>query len=748
VPRVIIGSPLFNHAKDFREAIESILGQTFSDFALVLVDDCSTDDTPAIANEYAALDPRVTYVRNARRLGLVDNARRAFDVARERYPDAELFAWASDHDLWHPRWLQELVDTLDSHPEVVLAYPLNRRIGPSGEVLARRPWAFDTFGISDSWKRLSLSIRQMSAGNMVYGLYRVPLLARAGVYRRVLVPDRLLMTELAVYGQFKQVPQVLWFRRWYGRIFSLGRQRRSFFPGGRPLYMYAPWWVSHGVSLFWTFGVEQRGLPTVTRTTGAILGLKYLVFSGLFHGWQQLRAVRIDLLERLGRLRPHERRLRLMAREVHRRGVVDWTGSHLKPYVGAKARRRALSKVKRSARYVSSEAVRVPGFALLGMLRAIPVVRKRVVPSLLKHELDQVPAAPIVAGMNRDLERIRKSVRPILMGPWISEVGFEVLYWIPFLNWAIKAFELQQRRLIVVSRGGAGLWYEHLTTEYVDVFDLFTVEEYRARNAERWTDGGNQKQFSVTAMEREIVERATRKLGMGAVELLHPSIMYRLFQFFWFEKASVRLLTKHTEYRRLDAPAQGGHRESTGPAPDAAVLEVLPREYVAVRFYFRPSFPDTPANRRLAGDTIRSLSRDVAVVLLNTGLRLDDHEDLDMAGGKGVYRVDHLMTASRNLEIQTRIISRARAFVGTYGGLTYLAPLYGVPSVGFYSQASELIPAHLDIGWRLGRSMDAPITALHVRSAGALRMLLGMADATADARAHVQGLGAASAGPR
>ena len=56
MPRVIIGSPLFNHAKDFREAIESILGQTFTDFALVLVDDCSTDETPAIAREYAALD--------------------------------------------------------------------------------------------------------------------------------------------------------------------------------------------------------------------------------------------------------------------------------------------------------------------------------------------------------------------------------------------------------------------------------------------------------------------------------------------------------------------------------------------------------------------------------------------------------------------------------------------------------------------------------------------------------------------
>ena len=192
MPRVIIGSPLFNHAKDFPEAIESILNQTYTDFALVLVDDCSTDATPDIAREYVALDARVSYRRNTERLGLIGNSHESFNAARARHPDAEYFAWASDHDLWHPRWLQQLVDTLDAHPEVVLAYPLNRRIGPSGEILRRKPWSFDTFGMTGTWSRLRLGIRKMSAGNMVYGLYRIGALEKAGVYRRVLVPDRLL----------------------------------------------------------------------------------------------------------------------------------------------------------------------------------------------------------------------------------------------------------------------------------------------------------------------------------------------------------------------------------------------------------------------------------------------------------------------------------------------------------------------------------------------------------------------------
>jgi len=311
MPRVIIGSLLFNHAAHFREAIESILGQTFTDFALVLVDDCSTDGTPEIAGEYAALDPRVSYHRNEERLGLIANARKAFTLARERYPEAEYFAWTSDHDLWHPRWLQQLVAALDAHPDVVLAYPRNRRIGPAGDVLRRRAWSFDTAGITSPWRRLGVAIRHMRAGNMVYGLYRVGALHRAGVYRTVMVPDRLLCAELALYGQFKQVPEVLWFRRWYGRMFSLGRQRASFFPGRRPLYAYCPWWISHAASLFWTLTIRGDGRPEVPRTAGAVAAAQYLVLAGPLHAWQTLRAVRGSAVDSfsalLRRIRPVRR---------------------------------------------------------------------------------------------------------------------------------------------------------------------------------------------------------------------------------------------------------------------------------------------------------------------------------------------------------------------------------------------------------------------------------------------------------
>ena len=62
---------------------------------------------------------------------------------------------------------------------------------------------------------------------------------------------------------------------------------------------------------------------------------------------------------------------------------------------------------------------------------------------------------PHAEAMRKEIAPLTKSDAPIVIGPWVGEVGYELLYWIPFLNWALKEFGLTGRRLIVVSRGGA-----------------------------------------------------------------------------------------------------------------------------------------------------------------------------------------------------------------------------------------------------------------------------------------------------
>ncbi len=117
--------PLF-----FCEALDSLLAQSYGNFTAVVVDDASTDGTEGIARAYERRDARVRYVRFEERQGMVAAWRTAFEEAVAG--GAEYFAWGSDHDRWHPDWLATLVETLDRHPDVVLAYPLTQRIGSRG----------------------------------------------------------------------------------------------------------------------------------------------------------------------------------------------------------------------------------------------------------------------------------------------------------------------------------------------------------------------------------------------------------------------------------------------------------------------------------------------------------------------------------------------------------------------------------------------------------------------------------------
>ena len=264
-PRVAIGVTAHNRALFFAEALDSLLAQSYGGFTAVIVDDGSTDGTEALARAYAKRDPRLRYVRLEQKQGMVAAWRMAFEEAVAG--GAEYFAWWSDHDRWHPEWLATLVDTLDRHPEVALAYPLTQRIDAAGMPLAKPARQFETFGVADvttRWKMLSRS-DSVAAGDLVYGLMRVEAIQQAGIFREVLCPDRLLVAEMTLRGQIRQVPQVLWDRRQFATG-SIVRQRTTLFrPGANVPSALTPPWYMHARSLWATYGTDAAALPGRSR---------------------------------------------------------------------------------------------------------------------------------------------------------------------------------------------------------------------------------------------------------------------------------------------------------------------------------------------------------------------------------------------------------------------------------------------------------------------------------------------------
>lgn len=81
-PRISVCVPTYNGERYLRPCLDSILHQTFKDFELLLVDDCSNDSTPTILDEYARSDSRIRVVTNERNLGLVGNWNHSISLAR------------------------------------------------------------------------------------------------------------------------------------------------------------------------------------------------------------------------------------------------------------------------------------------------------------------------------------------------------------------------------------------------------------------------------------------------------------------------------------------------------------------------------------------------------------------------------------------------------------------------------------------------------------------------------------------
>ena len=104
--------PVYNGSQYIRESIESCLTQTFRDWELIIVNDCSTDESGAIAEEYAAKDERVRVIHNTTNLKLPGSLNVGF-----RFAKGEYLTWTSDDNRFLPNALQRMIDFLRGHQE-------------------------------------------------------------------------------------------------------------------------------------------------------------------------------------------------------------------------------------------------------------------------------------------------------------------------------------------------------------------------------------------------------------------------------------------------------------------------------------------------------------------------------------------------------------------------------------------------------------------------------------------------------
>lgn len=283
------------------------------------------------------------------------------------------------------------------------------------------------------------------------------------------------------------------------------------------------------------------------------------------------------------------------------------------------------------------------------------------------------------AATERAVRAAARTGTPLLVGPFLGEIGYEVEYWIPFLRRLLREHGIEPEQATVMTRGGAALWYSDFAAHALDVLELMTPEEYLPRLEERRRRAGDLKQLQVERFDRELVALARERLG--DLTVLHPGLMFTRLRGLWFKGQPLDRLWPQVEYRRLDVEPWSS--------------EEIPADYVAVKAYFNEVLPGTEENRAFFLAAIERLAEKVDVVLLSTGLLVDDHEEWATLHDR-VHRIEDLLRPEDNLAVQTRIVAGALGLVATYGGFSYIGPFLGVPTLTVY-EVEQTVPVHLEV---------------------------------------------------
>ncbi|NJR68855.1 MAG: glycosyltransferase family 2 protein [Synechococcales cyanobacterium CRU_2_2] len=221
LPLVTVGLAVYNGENFIREAIDSILGQTFRDFELIITDNASTDSTQRICEAYAAQDARVRYVRNPENLGCTQNQNYTVKLARGKY-----FKLAAHDDVCAPTMLEKCVGVLEREPDVVVCFPQAQVIDNTGKPLEKGIGKNDELYVGMTNANVHLRVDSPKAaerfgdlacfphsGHHLFGVIRLDALRRTPLMGTYAGTDLVLLARLSLLGRFHEVPEKLFFLR-------------------------------------------------------------------------------------------------------------------------------------------------------------------------------------------------------------------------------------------------------------------------------------------------------------------------------------------------------------------------------------------------------------------------------------------------------------------------------------------------------------------------------------------------------
>jgi glycosyltransferase involved in cell wall biosynthesis len=202
MPKLSIGMPLYNGGRFIEKSISSLINQTYTDFELIISDNCSNDDTEEICLKFKENDNRIKYYKQESNLGATSNFNYVLNNSSGEY-----FMWAAFDDIWDPNFISECINVLENNLDCVsvfthfIIYDINsykeiERITPSS-LSSDLP----SVRIMKSFENL--------VPNMIYGIHRREILAKNKYIVNQDWNDILIVAHQVFFGKYFILPKYL-----------------------------------------------------------------------------------------------------------------------------------------------------------------------------------------------------------------------------------------------------------------------------------------------------------------------------------------------------------------------------------------------------------------------------------------------------------------------------------------------------------------------------------------------------------
>ena len=206
-PTVSIGLPVFNGEQFLEQSLDSILSQTYTNFELIISDNASSDRTESICRQYAERDARLRYYRQPRNRGVTWNFRQVALLARGEY-----FLWIAHDDRFAPEYLERCHGFLQNNTTTVLCYSKAVEMDEYGTQLTRKEQVLRA-DAPFPHQRFREMIRMEHNCEFIFGMMRTTVLKKTSIHGDFPDSDRCVLAELALYGEFHELPEYLFFHR-------------------------------------------------------------------------------------------------------------------------------------------------------------------------------------------------------------------------------------------------------------------------------------------------------------------------------------------------------------------------------------------------------------------------------------------------------------------------------------------------------------------------------------------------------